>query len=481
MLRHASKWFPFLLVAVGCGSSPVDKTLQSISPQDFSKVEKKVTEVLNEDGVASVVLHLTEKADLQGSDTRDWKAKGWIVVDALRNVASRSQAPVLSFLRANELVNKASAIEPLWICNCIVVTADAETIAALAGRPDIKSISANQPMKIDLEPVTPAPLGPQTDVEWNIAIIGADSVWTDLGITGAGITVGNMDTGVRWDHPALKEKYRGWDPKTGTVSHDYNWYDATHVHSQVPIDTAGHGTHTTGTIVGDDGGANQIGVAPGAKWIMTSIIDSGATWVAAAHIGFQWMIAPTDLQGENPNPDLRPAVVNNSWGCTPFVAGCTNVEEFRDDVDAWINAGIFPEFSAGNEGPAAMSMRWPGGYAETFSTGATNRQDTIVGFSSRGPGQDGTTKPEVVAPGQDVRSSLPNGSYGSMSGTSMAGPHVVGLVALLLEANPSLTYDDLASIIEGTAVPMGDPIPNNIYGWGRIDAYSAVSAVLFGK
>jgi subtilisin family serine protease len=207
MLRHASRWFPLLVVTIGCGSSPVDKTLQSISPQDFSKVHKKVTDALNEDGVASVILHLTDKADLLGSNTRDWKTKGQIVVDALRNVASRSQAPVLSFLRDNQLLNKASEIESLWICNCVVVTADAETIAALAGRPDVKSISANLDMKVDLEPVTPA--GPATNVEWNIAIIGADSAWHDFGVTGNGVTVGNMDTGVQWDHPALKNKYRG--------------------------------------------------------------------------------------------------------------------------------------------------------------------------------------------------------------------------------------------------------------------------------
>src|SRR5215510_3162131 len=253
MPRHASRWFLVLLVAAGCGPSPLDKTLHSVSARDFSKVEPKVTEVLNEEGVAPVILHLLEKAVLQGRNTRDWKARGRNVVDALRGVASRSQAPLLSFLRAKELLNKASAIEPLWICNCIVVTADAETIAAVAGRADVKSIRANQPMKVDLEPLIRTPAGPETDVEWNIAIIRADAVWADFGITGAGVTVGSMDTGVRWDHPALKEKYRGWDAKSQTVSHDYNWYDATSAHSPVPVDTDtlfGHGTYTTGIIVG---------------------------------------------------------------------------------------------------------------------------------------------------------------------------------------------------------------------------------------
>ena len=473
MIRHAYIWFPLLLLTIGCGSSPADKTLQSISPQDFSKVHKKVTDALNEDGVASVILHLTDRADLQGSNTRDWKAKGQIVVDALRSAASRSQAPVLSFLRDNQRLNKASEIESLWICNCIVVTADAETIAALAGRADVKSISANLDMKVDLEPVAPA--GPATNVEWNISIIGADSAWNDFGITGNGVTVGNMDTGVQWDHPALKNHYRGWDGTTAT--HDYNWFDATTLHSRVPVDAAGHGTHTTGSIVGDDGSGNQIGVAPGAKWIQARII-ADAAFTVAAHRGFQWMIAPTDLDGANPNPDLRPAVVNNSWGC---FAGLCPYEEFRDDVDAWIAAGIFPEFSAGNEGPGRATMRWPGGYAESFATGATDINDMIAGFSSRGPGQDGTTKPQVVAPGVNVRSSVPGNGYGMMSGTSMAGPHVVGLVALLLEVNPELALDDLTGIIEETAIPMGDPLPNDTFGWGRIFAYWAVYTAMFPK
>ena len=192
------------------------------------------------------------------------------------------------------------------------------------------------------------------------------------------------------------------------------------------------------------------------------------------------MIAPTDLDGNNPNPDLRPAVVNNSWGCANGIPGCASFEEFRDDVDAWIAAGIFPEFSAGNEGPGGATMRWPASYAEAFSTGATTQSDSIASFSSRGPGRDGTVKPEVTAPGEGVRSSVGSG-YGVMSGTSMAGPHVVGLVALLLEANPNLSIENLTNIMESTAVPLGSPIPNNTFGWGRIDAYSAVQSVLTGS
>ncbi len=477
MSRHHFGLVSLLVLSAACGPSQTGRSLPAASALALSKVEQRVIDVLSAEGKATIIVRLTERAELEGGAAPDWKAKGRWAVDALRSVADRSQAPILSYLRANSLLRKVSEIEPLWICNCVVATADEETIASLAERDEVKSIHANQQIKVYLEPAGEVSLGVADAVEWNIAKVRANEVWNDFGITGRGITVGTLDTGVRWDHPALKKKYRGWD---GTAAdHNYNWFDATQIASRAPVDRAGHGTHTTGTMVGDDG-SNQIGVAPGARWIAAAIIDSGSTWVVAAHRGFQWMIAPTDLDGNNPNPDLRPAVVNNSWGCANGIPGCANFEEFREDVDAWIAAGIFPEFSAGNEGPAGSTMRWPASYAEAFSTGATTQSDSIASFSSRGPGRDGTIKPEVTAPGEGVRSSVGSG-YGQMSGTSMAGPHVVGLVALLLEANPNLSIDDLTSIMESTAVPLGSPIPNNTFGWGRIDAYSAVQSVLTGS
>jgi subtilisin family serine protease len=476
MAGHRFLLLSCLTVAAGCGWSNTEKKLQAMSIRDLRKVDLRVVEILGSQNQASIIIHLAERAELEGIPASDWKTRGRRAVDALLSVATRSQASILSYLKTNASMNKAIDIDPLWICNCVVVTADEDTIASLAERADVKSISANLPIKVDEEPVYQRPPGATTTVEWNIAKIRADEVWSDFGITGNGVVVGTMDTGVQWDHPALRDKYRGWD---GTAAdHNYNWYDATRARSLVPVDQNGHGTHTAGTMVGDDGGANQVGVAPGAKWIAASIIDSGSFWVAAAHHGFQWMIAPTDVVGNNPNPDLRPAVVNNSWGCANPIAGCTSYEEFRDDVDAWIAAGIFPEFSAGNEGPSMGSMRWPAAYAEAFSTGATTQSDAIAGFSSRGPARDGAIKPDVTAPGAAIRSSFRGSTYAVMDGTSMAGPHVVGLVALLLEANPNLDIGALTNIIEATAVPIGNLRPNNTFGWGRINAYAAVQSVL---
>jgi uncharacterized repeat protein (TIGR01451 family) len=278
-----------------------------------------------------------------------------------------------------------------------------------------------------------------------------------------------MDSGVDWTHPALQGKYRGADG-----DHEYNWFDYTDTYPSAPDDGDGHGTHTMGTIVGDDGSANQIGVAPGAQWIAVKIFDDyGSTDDVKIHQGFQWILAPTDLNGENPDPSKAPDAVNNSWGPgLPHVADSTHLA----DVQALRAAGIFPVFAAGNEGEwGDGSVGAPAGFLESFAVGATDSEDAIASFSSRGPSFWEEIKPEVSAPGVDIRSSVPGGGYeGGWGGSSMATPHVVGLAALLLEADPTLTLDDLENFMKHTAADFGEPGPDNTFGAGRIDAYEAV-------
>ena len=275
-------------------------------------------------------------------------------------------------------------------------------------------------------------------MEWNIARVRADEVWRALDIAGAGVVVANMDTGVDWTHPALQSKYRGSDS-----DHNYNWYDCTGTYPSTPADGYGHGTHTMGTMVGSaPGGAFHIGMAPAAQWTAVKVLDDDGvgydTWI---HAGFQWLLAPTDLSGSNPDPGQAPDVVNNSWG-----PGLSNVADltFLPDVQALRAAGIFPVFSAGNSGGLGDgSIATPAGYPESFAVGTTDFQDAIASFSSRGPSFWEELKPEVSAPGVDIRSSVPGGGYeGGWSGTSMAAPHAAGLAALLLSANPTLTVDD---------------------------------------
>jgi len=192
------------------------------------------------------------------------------------------------------------------------------------------------------------------------------------------------------------------------------------------------------------------------------------------------MLAPTDLQGGNPDPSLRPHIINNSWsgGSSPF---------YLEMVRAWRAAGIFPVFAAGNRGPACSSVGSPGDYAESLGVGATDSVDGIASFSARGPSDDGLTKPDVVGPGSNVRSAGLGGTYRSASGTSMAAPHAAGMIALVWSATPSLIGDipGTFALLRATAVGRaGDTCgslpgddPNNVYGDGRIDAFAAVSRV----
>jgi subtilisin family serine protease len=251
-----------------------------------------------------------------------------------------------------------------------------------------------------------------------------------------------------------------------------------------------------GTMTGDDGQGNQIGVAPGAKWVACRNMERGWGKPSSYIECFQWFLAPTNLDGLNPDPDKAPHVINNSWYCS-FEEGCTDLavnELMRQAVIALKASGVFVVVSNGNFGPNCGTTSGPPAYfEESFSVGSTRFNDTISGFSSRGPVLIDTSyriKPNVSAPGSNVRSCVRNGGYSNFSGTSMAGPHVAGLVALVLSARPDLAgnVEFLETLIEQTSIPFNDTIqcgevsgdarPNQAYGWGRVDALAAVQAAL---
>ena len=207
---------------------------------------------------------------------------------------------------------------------------------------------------------------------------------------------------------------------------------------------------------------------------------------------YQWFMAPTKMDGTEPDPTKAPDVINNSWGCPPG-EGCTDPNVLLTVVQNVRAAGIVTVHSAGNSGSACGTVLDPAAiYDDSFSVGATNGSDSIASFSSRGPVTiDGSNrrKPDVSAPGVSIRSSVRGGGYGYMSGTSMAGPHVAGAVALLISAYPWLAdhVDTLENILEQSAVDRtssqgcgGDSataVPNNVYGWGRIDVLAAYNFV----
>jgi hypothetical protein len=312
-------------------------------------------------------------------------------------------------------------------------------------------------------------------VEYGIEMIGAPAVW-NMGVTGSGIVVANMDTGVQWDHPALKEKYRGWDPVRQTVDHQLSWYDAAY-EIEVPYDDKGHGTHTMGTMVGSEG-ENIIGVAPEAKWIAVQAFKPEGAYDADLIAGAQWLMAPTDKKGV-PHPEMAADVVNNSWGGTN-----SNSPWFTPMIEAWNAGGVFATFSNGNRGPGGGTVGNPADIAGAFAVGAVDADGVVTSFSSRGPSVTGLTKPEVSAPGNYTRSSIPGNNYGEKSGTSMAAPHVAGAAALLLSADYSLTVDELKTTLMATATPRTDGtysvVPNNGYGNGIINVEAAVTSIVEG-
>ena len=251
------------------------------------------------------------------------------------------------------------------------------------------------------------------------------------------------------------------------------------IRATVPFDDNNHGTHTTGTMVGDDGGSNQIGVAPKAWWFTAKGCESFGCSSSALLSSGQFMLAPTDLNGNNPKPTLRPVVVSNSWGTT-------NASDtfYQSTVDAWIASGIFPDFAAGNEGPGCMTLRAPGSYPESYTVGAFDINNIIASFSSRGPSPfGGAIKPNVAAPGVNVRSSVPRNGYATLSGTSMATPHVAGTIALIIAGAPQWRGDipNLRMFIDTTAMDRSDLTcggssgDNNVWGEGQLDAFAAVT------
>ena len=409
------------------------------------------------------------------------------------------------------------------IVNAILIKGDKKLVKILTNRREIAYISYDSPTKLEEESGTLINKTDEIKTTWGIKMIQADKVW-ELGYRGTGVVVGGQDTGYDWTHPAIQPRYRGYVNDT-IADHNYNWHDAIHdispinndsiidpsnnpcgLDSNIPCDDYSHGTHTMGTMIGTrETDSLGIGVAPDANWVGCRNMERGwgkpSTYIEC----FEWFMAPTDLAGQNPDPSKSPDVINNSWGC-PLIEGCdsTNWHFMELAMDNLRNSGVFVVVSAGNDGIRNCgSIRNPASmFKNSFAVGATRQiidttrmtfRDTIAGFSSRGPViVDGSyrLKPDIAAPGQAVLSCVPGNEYRFSSGTSMAGPHVAGVVALILSANPDLKgkVDKIAEIIKETADKRSDidscrgiyekVSPNSVYGYGRIDALAAVQKAL---
>ncbi|MFN4254470.1 MAG: S8 family peptidase [Saprospiraceae bacterium] len=494
------------LVAVGLATVFFCQKALAQTP-DFwkNKVSPELRAKLQTGERTDFFIVMAEQADISGAKNLVGKTtKAQYVFERLQAVASRSQANVTQVLR-----QYGAFFNSLYLVNAIAVQggdlALAQTVAAL---PEVKRLALDPEVHFSGPVATADPASEAQNrgaIEWGINMINAPAVWA-LGYTGQGITVGGADTGYEWGHPAIKTQYRGYHAPTDTSDHNYNWHDAIHeasplngdnnnpcgFDSKQPCDDNNHGTHTMGTMTGDDGQGNQIGVAPGAKWVGCRNMERGWGKPSSYIECIEWFLAPTDLNGQNPDVSRAPHVINNSWYCSEE-EGCVDTTVNNLIRTAIVNlraSGVVVVVSNGNfaQGGQCFTTRWaPAYFEESFSVGATDEADEITGFSSRGPIDiDGSNriKPNVSAPGANVRSCVRGGDYANFWGTSMAGPHVAGLVALVLSAAPQLAgnVDVIEDIIESTAVEKFDPtacggaaaVPNNAYGRGRINALAAV-------
>ncbi len=517
---HAQTPNPVLpFVAAETGQAAMTDRLAQLLAAANGPVEFLVILKDQPDAQAIVVAARADASSGAAPEPFDAQARAAILYPALTAQVAVNQAPLRAWLD-----ERAVTYRPFYIINMIQVSGDAALAEALRARPEVARLAADPALPALQEgavdaTVLPLPAGwqvvrqaearAQADIPWGLTATGAPAVWA-RGITGEGIVIGSQDTGVQWDHPALREAYRGWDSVAMTATHPYNWFDAfgddaarsaycngaAATDAQIPCDDHGHGSHTVGTMVGDATVISDtiLGMAPGAAWIGCRNMSHGVGTPSSYAACFEWFLAPYP-QGGDPftdgKPELAPDIINNSWGCPPS-EGCDDPQILRQVVSTARAAGQFVAASAGNYGSSCSSVRDPIGiYDEVFSVGAVDQAGGIASFSSRGPvtvDGSGRPKPDISAPGVDVRSvGLDGGVSTYLQGTSMASPHVAGAVALLWSAWPPLrgNVEATEQLLRDTATPVETTAcagaasnasggGNNVYGAGRMNVDAAL-------
>ncbi|GAB9473500.1 hypothetical protein Gpo141_00010650 [Globisporangium polare] len=453
------------------------------------RVHPGVHRTLRAQGSVNLIVTLNDSTEsvLESVKEVEFESRGAKItslVDRLEAHASTSQASLDTLLHASSTLEAAGA-QPLfksatsfWISNQVhFEDASWELVEKLSSLQSIAEVREEQVLRLPSPIASTATNASTTEGfgvlanEWGVTKIGAPSVWA-RGYNGQGVVVGIIDTGVLAGHTAIKNSFRS----------SYGWFDPISKTAS-PRDDQGHGTHVTGTITGSEG----IGVAPGAKWIACKACASDGCAESDLIACGQFMTCPTTPSGASKDCSKAPHVVSNSWG------GGQGDTFYNAVINAWRAAEIIPIFATGNEGPACKTASSPGDSKDVIAVGATTTNDGLADFSSKGPSSSGLLKPEISAPGSDVRSAWNTGTnaYNTISGTSMATPHVSGVVALLLSARGDLKYTDVINALRDSAQrsalkPSGNTcggttdamFPNNQYGYGRVSALAAFNSVV---
>ncbi|MGC9111752.1 MAG: S8 family serine peptidase [candidate division WOR-3 bacterium] len=483
-MRRLSLILVVLLITTG-SAAPIEPLLLEKMSTAGSSEYLPVVIALKEQFNAEAVIRTVKVKDER------WR----ITVSGLKELADRTQGPLLAELNKLADAGKARNVIPLWIVNAVYCELVPAAILSVAELPGVWFV------QWDLIPTENAlgmaPKEAVADVtggtdsrEWHVRKVKADSVWYVYGYTGQGVVIGNIDTGCDYNHSDLaghmwtdpNYPYHGWDFENNDND---------------PMDQNGHGTHTCGINAGDGTGGDTTGMAPRALIMTcrtkTSLSQPLPDTIAENTVfqAMQFCVAPP-LSPENHAHVLSMSLGwQHSWNPRRAL--------WRQAVTNVAAAGLPYFIAAGNEGssnppdnvrtPGDVPGPWKhpaemaGGLGGAISIGATDSSDNYAYFTSWGPVSwstvppyndyaypPGLLKPDFSAPGVDVVSCRLGGGYIAMSGTSMATPCAAGIAALMLEKNPTLLPEEVDSIMQYSVVPRGTPPKNNTYGTGRIDA-----------
>ncbi|TMW69606.1 hypothetical protein Poli38472_001762 [Pythium oligandrum] len=438
------------------------------------RVDPAVHRTLRQQGTVNLIITMKDSNTeplkvVQEASYATRGAKIEALVERLSAHATTSQADVDAVVAHESSASLFAKTRTFWVSNQRYIEgASAELLEKLSAVSSIFEIREEQVLPLPKFTRANTTASVQAN-EWGVTKVNAPTVWAN-GNKGEGIVVSTIDTGVLGTHEILKDNFRS----------DFGWYDP-EKQASAPYDEQGHGSHTMGTIAG----ANGVGVAPGATWIACKGCRTDGCSESDLLACAEFITCPTDTSGKNKDCSKAPHLVSNSWG------GGQGDTFYKSAVDAWQAAGIVPIFANGNEGPACTTSSSPGDYENVIAVGATDSSDALASFSSKGPSTGGLLKPEVSAPGVNVRSAwyTGNSDYDTISGTSMATPHVSGVVALLLAAKGDLTYaqvkDALINGVDtstlaksgyscGTSNNKDGAFPNNMYGYGRVNAVKVI-------
>ncbi|MBD3160479.1 MAG: S8 family serine peptidase [Candidatus Eisenbacteria bacterium] len=479
-------WFPRILVLISLAALLAGPSL----PRSHAgALHERFVDLLAEtpaDSMVTGLVMMAETVDLPVLEERidalqltSRAGRHQFVVETARETAARTQAPILALLENWTAEGRVDSYRSYWVANMISVTARAEVFDRLAARPDVGDIYRNENLQLreawdDEDRGNRAGDGNALrTLPNNLICVGVQHAW-DLGYRGQGRLVGLFDSGADGNHEAFGGQWRGIQPGV-------NWWEAwrdPYNGTEFPVDTRDHGTHVLGIMVGEKPGGEAIGVAPEAYW-MAAAATANTPFDYEKIIGcYQWA---TDPDGDPETIDDVPDVVNNSWGSS---ADCSMT--IWDAIDLVEAAGIVNTIAIDNRGPNPMTVNSPESRAtsETVNWGVGNvnphePEYPIWISSGRGPSPCDSTsiKPEVTAPGVSIYSTLPGGSYGTKTGTSMACPHTSGAVAILRQIDPDLTVDEIKWILMQTSLDRGTAGEDNDYGWGIIDIAAAVDSV----